>query len=86
MGFSLVDSLVRFLLAMVAPPFLGFCLACPLVVVDSLVVVHPLVLLGLVVGSGVVGLVGLVVVVVTMDFLAPVVVYCPQTRPAVVGN
>lgn len=86
MGFPLVDSVDCFLLAMVAPPFLGICLARPLVVVDSLAMVHPMVFLGLVVGPSVVGLVELVVVVATVDFLAPLVVRRHQTRPAMAGN
>lgn len=86
MGFPLVDSVDCLFVAVVAPPFLGIFLACPLVVVDSLAMVHSLVFLGLVVGPNVVGLVELVVVVATVDFLAPLVVHRHQTRPAVAGN
>lgn len=83
LGLPVVDPLAGFFLAVVAPALLGLLVAVALVVVDSLAVVYPLADLGLVVGSGVVGLVDLGVVVATVDFLAPLVADCLKTCTAV---
>ena len=86
MGNFVVDPLVRFLLAVVAPKVLGVRLALAVVVVDSLAVVYSLADLGLVVDSRVVGRLDLGLVVGSVDLLALLVADCPQTRPPVAAG
>lgn len=83
LGFPVVDPLGSILVAVVAETVLGICLAVALVVVASMAVVHSLAHLGLVVGAGVVGLVGLALVVASVDFLAALVVHRFEARSPV---
>lgn len=83
LGLSLVDPMVRFFLAVVAPKILGVRLALAVVVVDSVDLVYPLADLGLVVGVLLVVLVVLAVVVDSMDLLDSLVADCLKTCPPV---
>ena len=83
LGFPVVDSLGSVLMAVVAETVLGICLAVAVVVVDSLAVVYSLAHLGLVVGTGVVGMVGLALVVASVDLLVALVVHRLKARPPV---
>lgn len=80
LGILMVDSLAGVFLAVVAAAVLDVCVAVAVVVVDSVAVVYSLADLGLVVGGLLVVHLVLVVVVDSVDFLAPVVADCTEAR------